>query len=253
MSFKTFRNRYQSQGAYGALQEHSSRMSKTLTKLQQDDIRDNEHDLTDLLELRDIEDELSTIRKVFRDQQRVINELIVGCYAGSESHKKGLDLLQEAQKSVNGYSELISEMQDNCRSAQESVSNLSTRPRLISCELMYTQFMRLLDLKQKQASVWEAWAAREANEVASGQSRAVLVFTIFTIIFVRFTLQVEGKVADECVATAILLHVSVWNEHVAVERSADQRAAPRHLPLDVPSVNSRHSVGATGGVQRVGP
>ena len=50
--------------------------------------------------------------------------------------------------------------------------------------ILLFQFLRLLDMKQKQANVWEAWVAREANEVASSQSRAVLIFTIFTIIFV---------------------------------------------------------------------
>ena len=139
-------------------------MSKTLTKLQQDDIRDNEHDLTDLLELRDVEDELGTIRKLFRDQLRVIDDLIANCYETDEDYKRGLKILRDAQKSVLSYQEQVESMLDDCRSAQES-------------------FIRLLDMKQKQANVWEAWAARETNEVASGQSRAVLVFTVFTIIF----------------------------------------------------------------------
>lgn len=39
-------------------------------------------------------------------------------------------------------------------------------------------------MKQKQANVDEAYLARKSQLVAADQSRAVMVFTVFTIIFV---------------------------------------------------------------------
>lgn len=44
-------------------------------------------------------------------------------------------------------------------------------------------FKELLDMKQKQANFVEAHLAREQTEVAADQSRSVMIFTIFTIIF----------------------------------------------------------------------
>ena len=49
--------------------------------------------------------------------------------------------------------------------------------------LTIDQFQKLLDMKQKQANIVEAHLAREQTEVAANQSRSVMIFTIFTIIF----------------------------------------------------------------------
>jgi Mg2+ and Co2+ transporter CorA len=46
-----------------------------------------------------------------------------------------------------------------------------------------TQVENLLDLKQKQANVDESRLARWEAEVTQTQSRSVMVFTIFTVIF----------------------------------------------------------------------
>ncbi len=44
-------------------------------------------------------------------------------------------------------------------------------------------FKELLDMKQKQANIFEAQLARKQTEVMAYQSRSVMIFTIFTIIF----------------------------------------------------------------------
>lgn len=54
------------------------------------------------------------------------------------------------------------------------------------------QYKSLLDMKQKQANVVEAYLARKASEVAGEQNRAIMIFTIFTIIFVS-----RGVVASQ--------------------------------------------------------
>ncbi|KAI9728690.1 MAG: hypothetical protein M1828_002796 [Chrysothrix sp. TS-e1954] len=163
-SFKTFRDRYHERGAFADRKAPGRTRSEALTRQQETDLEANEHDLTALLELRDVQDELTTLDKLFRDQERVLQQMIVEFSRLPSNQKEGLKLLHESLDKVNNYRDLVQEMQRNCKSAEDA-------------------FTRLLDLKQKQASVIEAWAAREANEVASSQSRAVMIFTIFTIIF----------------------------------------------------------------------
>lgn len=51
--------------------------------------------------------------------------------------------------------------------------------------LTYIQVENLLDLKQKQANVDESRLARWEAEVTQSQSRAVMVFTIFTVMSVE--------------------------------------------------------------------
>jgi hypothetical protein len=41
-----------------------------------------------------------------------------------------------------------------------------------------------MDLKQKQASLAEAWYARESAKDTARQGKTVIVFTVVTIIFV---------------------------------------------------------------------
>ena len=47
------------------------------------------------------------------------------------------------------------------------------------------KYQNLLDIKQKQANVDEARLARSQVDATSAQSRSILVFTLFTIVFVR--------------------------------------------------------------------
>lgn len=44
-----------------------------------------------------------------------------------------------------------------------------------------------MDLKQKQASLTEAWYARESARDTARQGKTVIVFTVVTIIFVGYT------------------------------------------------------------------
>lgn len=54
---------------------------------------------------------------------------------------------------------------------------------LKSAQAAQRAFKELLDMKQKQANIVEAQLARRQTEVAADQSRSVMIFTIFTIIF----------------------------------------------------------------------
>ena len=127
---------------------------------------DNRKDLDALLELRDIEDELSTIDRLLKEQQ--------GCVTDMEAQYKtlapqgkginGLGFLHDAAQLLKDYLDQVDGMLKSARAAQKA-------------------FKELLDMKQKQANIVEAHLAREQNEVAADQSRSVMIFTVFTIIF----------------------------------------------------------------------
>ncbi|OKP10792.1 hypothetical protein PENSUB_3612 [Penicillium subrubescens] len=161
-SFKRFRNR-----GFVNRPADFDRTSegKNMTAAQRDardrqTARRNRDDLSVLLELRDIEDELSTILKLLDQQDTVIKSMMKyfdrnGC---------GIVFLDAAQMRIDEYRTQIGEMKENSHLAQKAVETL-------------------LDLKQKQANVDEAKMARWQAEETQNQSRSLMVFTIFTVIF----------------------------------------------------------------------
>ncbi|CAG8893388.1 unnamed protein product [Penicillium egyptiacum] len=161
-SFKRFRNR----GFTNRPADHDRTADgKIMTAAQQDYkelqvARRNREDLSVLLELRDIEDELSTILKLLDQQDTVIKSMVKyfdrkGC---------GKSFLDTAQERIDEYRSQINDMKENSHTTQKAVETL-------------------LDLKQKQANVDEAKMTRWQAEVAQTQSRAVMVFTIFSVVF----------------------------------------------------------------------
>ncbi|KAL8682059.1 MAG: hypothetical protein Q9186_001848 [Xanthomendoza sp. 1 TL-2023] len=131
---------------------------------------DNRTDLDALLELRDIEDELGTIQKLLKEQHSTIKDMLTyyKSFTATKSSgtvgKNGVLLLQTVDHNIKEYRGQIDSMLNSARAAQ-------------------TAFKELLDMKQKQANIVEAHLAREQTEVAADQSRSVMIFTIFTIIF----------------------------------------------------------------------
>ena len=55
--------------------------------------------------------------------------------------------------------------------------------------LTILQYSSLLDIKQKQANVDESRLARSQVDATAAQGRAIMVFTVFTIIFVGLTMR----------------------------------------------------------------
>jgi hypothetical protein len=78
----------------------------------------NREDLSVLLELRDIEDELSTILKLLDQQDTVIKSMIK--YFDSRGY--GKVFLDTAQGRIDEYRSQISEMKENSHLAQKAVS-----------------------------------------------------------------------------------------------------------------------------------
>ncbi|KAL4749255.1 hypothetical protein BDW72DRAFT_214150 [Aspergillus terricola var. indicus] len=161
-SFKQFRNR----GFVTRPAEYNkTREGRIMTAAEREE-RDreaalqNRNDLSSMLELRDIVDELGTIMKLLEQQTTTINDMA----KYFEHRGYGKRFILASLTRLDEYRTHISEMRENAIAAQKAVENL-------------------LDLKQKQANVDESRLARWEAEVTQSQSRAVMVFTIFTVIF----------------------------------------------------------------------
>ncbi|KAJ5438033.1 uncharacterized protein N7458_009031 [Penicillium daleae] len=161
-SFKRFRNRgfFSRPADFDRTTEGKNMTAAELDARDRQTARRNRDDLSVLLELRDIEDELSTILKLLDQQDTVIKSMMKyfdpsGC---------GIVFLDAAQMRIDEYRTQIGEMKENSHLAQKAVETL-------------------LDLKQKQANVDEAKMARWQAEETQNQSRSLMVFTIFTVIF----------------------------------------------------------------------
>ncbi|KAL5343814.1 hypothetical protein BJX70DRAFT_385147 [Aspergillus crustosus] len=161
-SFKQFRNR----GFITRPAEYNKTPNGKLMTAAEREERDreaalqNRSDLSSMLELRDIVDELGTILKLLEQQQTTIHDLAK--YFEHRGYGKRFALASLTR--LEEYRTHITEMRENAIAAQKAVENL-------------------LDLKQKQANVDESRLARWEAEVTQSQSRAVMVFTIFTVIF----------------------------------------------------------------------
>lgn len=137
--------------------------------------RRNREDLSVLLELRDIEDELSTILKLLEQQDTVINSMV----KYFDNRGDGKSFLDIAQQRIDEYRSQINDMKESSHLTQKAVSAVF---HACDCQLLTSQVETLLDLKQKQANVDEAKMTRWQAEVAQTQSRAVMVFTIFSVV-----------------------------------------------------------------------
>ena len=154
-SFKDFRN------------THTSRDPKESDTKVLPRYVDNTDDLDALLELRDIEDELGTLKKLFEEQKAGITEMINhygGLQKDRDKGRTGAKLLDEALRTIEGYIEQVGSMSKSAGTAQSA-------------------FQALLDMKQKQANIVEAHLSREQADNSQEQARSILIFTIFTIIF----------------------------------------------------------------------
>ncbi|KAJ9631096.1 hypothetical protein H2203_001627 [Taxawa tesnikishii (nom. ined.)] len=148
VSFKEFRDRH--------------RRQQDEMRHKRDIMFDHSKDLTAYLELRDVEDELTTLKKLFSEQKTVVGLMSDKLERRATEAAQGW--LRRSLQLLDGYESQVNDMIENCKAAQES-------------------YKALLDMKQKQANVDEAYLARQSQLTAADQSRAIMVFTVFTIIF----------------------------------------------------------------------
>lgn len=132
--------------------------------------RENRDNTSALLELRDIEDELVTMLHLFERQSKVISSMHA-IYARTELRDhtaNGRIFLSEALKKVTEYIQQAEEMIRRVRDTRDD-------------------YDKLLQMVQRQAQVDEVRLSRLHADVASAQSRSVMIFTVFTVIFLPLT------------------------------------------------------------------
>ena len=124
--------------------------------------KDSDHgdDFTNLLELRDIADELNTIKSLLNQQLEQVKQMIKQYRTIWKSCRRGYhgkEFLQEGQRRIERYKRQIESLESSC---QQAIGD----------------YKDLLNLKETHSGVEEA-------RTASEQARTVTIFTVITIIF----------------------------------------------------------------------
>ncbi|TGO43329.1 hypothetical protein BHYA_0002g01340 [Botrytis hyacinthi] len=125
--------------------------------------KQNRENTSALLELRDIEDELNTLKTLLSNQMTEIR-IMLDVYAKRELTMNGLIFLRNAEEYLEEYTQHVEKMMENAKNTRDD-------------------FDKLLGLIQRQAQVDEVHLARQQTDLASAQSRSVMIFTVFTVIF----------------------------------------------------------------------
>lgn len=131
---------------------------------------ENRDNTSALLELRDIEDELIILLHLFERQSKVISAMHA-IYTRPELRDittNGRSFLNEALKKLSEYIHQTNEMIRRVRNTRDD-------------------YDKLLQMVQRQAQVDEVRLSRLHADLASAQSRSVMIFTTFTVIFLPLT------------------------------------------------------------------
>jgi len=121
-----------------------------------------------LREVKDIEDEIKIILHVLNEQVRVLSMEHIASYfkqGGSTSKLKDNDQLCKEPLEIIG----------------RAVNNFESLHK--QTKEVHNGLNHLMDLQQKQASVWEARSTREGARATRRQGNVMVIFTMVTIIF----------------------------------------------------------------------
>ncbi|KAI1391630.1 uncharacterized protein F4822DRAFT_427486 [Hypoxylon trugodes] len=127
---------------------------------------ENRENTSVLLELRDMEDELGTMKNLFSEQESTIT-LMKENYEKPELQQyteNGRGFLEEALRRLQEYQKQVNEMIDRVDNTKKD-------------------YEKLQEMVQRQAQVDEARWSRLQTELASSQNLSVMIFTTFTVLF----------------------------------------------------------------------
>ncbi|ROV93978.1 hypothetical protein VSDG_06252 [Cytospora chrysosperma] len=155
-------------GAYGLGDDLTNPNISIQEKHRQENVRarlEYRNNTSTLLALRDIEDELSIMKRLFSEQEQQIAKMI-SIYDKMEAAPitRGKSSLQEALAAVQSY---------HFRS-----DDMISRTRKVLLD-----FDRLLDLFERRTQGEEGRLARHNADLGAAQNRIMLIFTVFTVIF----------------------------------------------------------------------
>ncbi|KAK2599604.1 hypothetical protein N8I77_011344 [Diaporthe amygdali] len=128
--------------------------------------RENRENTSALMELRDMEDELRTLMKLFETQTTMLGRMLE-IYSGDnlkDITHHGRVYLNEALGRLDEYKSQTIEMLDRVAATRGD-------------------YEKLLEMAQRQAQVDDVRWSRLQTELASSQNLSVMIFTIFTVIF----------------------------------------------------------------------
>ncbi|KAI1435961.1 hypothetical protein GGR50DRAFT_654048 [Xylaria sp. CBS 124048] len=127
--------------------------------------RQNRENTSALLELRDLDDELHTLLNLFSEQQDTILNMLESSSKSEQGFTEfGQLYLNEALRRLEEYGKLVRDMMDRVESTRKD-------------------FEKLQEMIQRQAQVDDVRSSRLQTELADAQNTSVMIFTIFTVIF----------------------------------------------------------------------
>ncbi|CZR64777.1 uncharacterized protein PAC_14676 [Phialocephala subalpina] len=183
-------------------------------------------------EIKDILDELNIISSIFKQQLKIVKAM-----AGDQADGRTPSFLPSEQPDPSGKGKGIEipNVRDNLQNdtkhstvkyaklyqtlkgREQDIEDLKTEGTRV-----YKSICDLLDLKQKQASVSEAYSARQEARESARQGKTILVFTIVTIVFLplSFIAAIFSMNATEINAYAgrtirgwFLIGLFTWERH----------------------------------------
>ncbi|ROW01877.1 hypothetical protein VMCG_05611 [Cytospora schulzeri] len=187
---------------YGADEDADLKTSSIRARHKREDERaerENRDNTSALLELRDIEDELSTLKHLFEEQEEQINMMltIYSNYGSLDANSSNQNLLGRSYP-VSGSIDsnrtsapppTPSSLTNNGRTfLNEALAKLKSyrtqaEDMIKRVETTRHDFDKLLEMIQRQAQIDEVRLSRQQADLASAQNRSVMIFTIFTVLF----------------------------------------------------------------------
>lgn len=158
--------------------------------------RENRDNTSALLELRDIEDELSTLKHLFEEQEEQINTMLAiytnpgnsdasnsistihGSWADNPRATSSQPTLLTPPPLTNNGRSFLHEALTRLKSYRTQAEDMIERVKKTR-----NDFDKLLEMAQRQAQIDEVRLSRQQADLASAQNRSVMIFTVFTVIF----------------------------------------------------------------------
>ncbi|KAI0157951.1 hypothetical protein GGR52DRAFT_582787 [Hypoxylon sp. FL1284] len=163
---QTFRDNFHDDSDSDELDNRSETIKERHKRKLQQAERENRENTSAMLELRDMDDELNTMKNLFSEQESTIKQM-KECYEKPELRpytENGLGFLEEALKRLQEYQKQVHEM-------LERVDNTKK------------DYEKLQEMVQRQAQVDDVRWSRLQTELASSQNVSVMIFTTFTVLF----------------------------------------------------------------------
>ena len=170
----------------GSLRERQTGAKAQRIPYQAKDIQD---EVKCLREVKDVRDEVTMVQNVLQGQLEVFEEFLSSIKQKKKQSKSNEPREENAWNQIS-YDRTIYVLRQRWQRLGEDAERVEKSVGQVNffLDAKLTRLIKLnhlLDLKQKQASLDEAASASDEAKSAAIQNRAILVFTVVTVIFVR--------------------------------------------------------------------